>query len=215
MNKQLGRIVEAGVAAATLIALSPALAAVAALIRALTGPPVLFRQRRAGLHGRAFTLYKFRTMSGELDSDGNLLPDAERLTRLGRCLRATSLDELPQLWNVLIGKMRLVGPRPLFADYLPLYTPFQRRRLEVKPGLTGWAQIRGRNALSWEEKFSLDVWYVDHASFWLDCRILAETVWQVLARRGTSHPGQATMPRFMGSAAPGPVSEWEPGCERS
>ncbi len=161
---------------------------------------IIFRQTRIGLHGRPFTLYKFKTMRDPLPGEDPLATDAERLTRLGRILRATSLDELPTLWNVLKGDMRLVGPRPLLPEYLPRYTPEQRRRHDVKPGITGWAQVNGRNAISWEEKFRLDVWYVDNRSLWLDLRILARTVLQVLARRGVSAPGHATMPAFGGSA---------------
>lgn len=164
------------------------------------GPPILFRQQRAGLHGRPFTLLKFRTMTDARDERGNLLPDAQRLTRLGRFLRSTSLDELPTLVNVLRGAMSLVGPRPLVMAYLGRYAPEQARRHEVKPGITGWAQVNGRNALTWEEKFALDVWYVDHWSLWLDLKIIALTVWKVLKREGINQPGQATMEEFMGSS---------------
>lgn len=166
------------------------------------GRPVLFRQDRAGLGGRPFKVLKFRTMIDATDSLGRPLADESRLTRMGCLLRATSIDELPQLWNVLKGEMSLVGPRPLLAEYLPRYNAFQRRRLEVRPGLTGWAQIRGRNALSWDEKFALDVWYVEHGTLWLDLRILAITVWRILRRHGISQPGHETMPEFRGTSAP-------------
>jgi sugar transferase EpsL len=158
----------------------------------------LFRQRRPGLHGQIFTIIKFRTMTDVRDAQGNLLSDAERLTRFGRFLRSTSLDELPELWNVLRGDMSLVGPRPLLMQYLPRYTPEQARRHEVRPGVTGWAQVNGRNALSWEQKFALDVWYVDHVSLRLDAKIIALTVWKILQREGISQPGQATMEEFQG-----------------
>lgn len=170
-----------------------------ALVRRKLGSPVLFRQVRPGMHGRPFMMVKFRTMTDERGADGNLLPDARRLTSFGRFLRATSLDELPELWNVLCGEMSLVGPRPLLMEYLPLYSPEQARRHEVRPGITGWAQVNGRNALSWEERFKLDVWYVDHRSLWLDIRILWLTVRKVLLREGISAQGEASMPRFTGN----------------
>jgi len=182
-----------------LVFLWPLFFFLALLIRFHMGTPILFRQRRTGSKERPFTFVKFRTMTEQRDENGNLLPDEQRLTGLGRFLRATSLDELPQLWNVLQGDMSLVGPRPLLLEYVPRYNEFQRRRLEVKPGITGWAQIHGRNALSWEEKFELDVWYVDHWSLWLDIKILAFTVWKVLRGEGISQRGHATMPEFMGS----------------
>ena len=160
---------------------------------------LLFRQVRIGLHGRPFTIYKLKTMRDPRPGEDPLETDAIRLTRIGRVLRATSLDELPTLWNVLKGDMRLVGPRPLLPEYLPLYTPWQRRRHEVKPGITGWAQVNGRNAISWEEKFRLDVWYVDNRNIWLDIRILAMTFWCLLTQRGVSAPGSATAPAFRGS----------------
>lgn len=162
------------------------------------GRPVLFRQVRPGLHGKPFEMVKFRTMTDERGPDGALLPDAVRLTAFGRFLRASSLDELPELWNVLKGDMSLVGPRPLLMEYLPLYSPQQSRRHEVRPGITGWAQVNGRNALSWDEKFALDVWYVDNRSLWLDIKILWLTVKKVLVREGISAAGEATMPRFTG-----------------
>ncbi|MEJ5241033.1 MAG: sugar transferase [Anaerolineales bacterium] len=181
------------------ILLSPLLALIALLVYLFHGRPVLFRQLRAGYRGEPFWIYKFRTMSDARDAQGNLLPDEQRLTPLGRFLRATSLDELPELFLVLSGKMSLVGPRPLFLHYLERYTPEQARRHEVLPGITGWAQINGRNALTWEEKFRLDVWYVDHRSFWLDLKILLLTVWKVLKREGISQPGHATAEEFMGT----------------
>lgn len=168
-------------------------------VRRKLGSPVFFRQTRPGLNGKPFEMVKFRTMTDVRGSDGQLLPDAVRLTAFGRFLRATSLDELPELWNVLKGDMSLVGPRPLLMEYLPLYTPEQARRHEVRPGITGWAQVNGRNALSWEEKFKFDVWYVDHRSLWLDIKILWLTVRKVLVREGISAPGDATMPVFGGS----------------
>lgn len=185
-------------AAIGLALLAPVMAVIAVLIWWKLGRPILFVQLRPGLHGRPFRLYKFRTMSDARDADGHLLPDAERLTGFGRFLRATSLDELPELWNVLKGDMSLVGPRPLLMEYLPLYTAEQARRHDVKPGLTGWAQVNGRNALTWEEKFALDVWYVDNRSFLLDCRILWMTLLKVLRREGITAPGEATMPKFTG-----------------
>ena len=177
----------------------PVVFLVALLARVLMGSPILFSQSRPGLHGHLFVMYKFRTMRDAWAPGGKLLTDAERLTRFGRFMRSLSLDELPELWNVLKGDMSLVGPRPLLMEYLELYTPEQARRHEVRPGITGWAQVNGRNALSWEEKFKLDVWYVDNKSFWLDMKILALTVWQVLARKGISSEGHATMPPFKGS----------------
>jgi lipopolysaccharide/colanic/teichoic acid biosynthesis glycosyltransferase len=163
---------------------------------------LLFRQPRIGLHGKPFMLYKLKTMRDPRPGEDPLATDAIRITRLGRFLRTTSLDELPNLWNVLKGDMALVGPRPLLPEYLPLYTPDQMRRHEVKPGITGWAQVNGRNAISWEEKFRLDVWYVDNRSFWLDCKILWMTVWQVLTRRNVSAAGHATIPPFQRNRLP-------------
>lgn len=168
-------------------------------VRRKLGSPIFFRQTRPGLHGRPFQMVKFRTMTDARGPDGELLPDEVRLTFFGRFLRATSLDELPELWNVLKGDMSLVGPRPLLMEYLPLYSPEQARRHEVRPGITGWAQVNGRNALSWEDKFKLDVWYVDHQSIWLDIKILWLTVRKVLVREGISAPGEATMSKFTGS----------------
>ncbi len=194
------RLLDLALTFPALVLLSPILAFIALLVRLTLGTPVLFRQQRPGLHGKPFTLYKFRTMTDARDAQGNLLPDAERLTTFGRFLRSTSLDELPELWNVLRGDMSLVGPRPLLMQYLDRYTPEQARRHEVKPGITGWAQVNGRNAITWEQKFALDVWYVDHVSLWLDLKIIALTVWKILKREGISQPGQATAEEFMGSA---------------
>jgi lipopolysaccharide/colanic/teichoic acid biosynthesis glycosyltransferase len=168
-------------------------------IRRKLGSPVLFRQIRPGLNAQPFNMVKFRTMTSARGTDGQLLPDADRLTAFGRFLRSSSLDELPELWNVLKGDMSLVGPRPLLMEYLPLYSPEQARRHEVRPGITGWAQVNGRNALSWEEKFRLDIWYVDNQSLWLDIKILWLTVRKVLARDGISASGEATMSKFTGN----------------
>jgi lipopolysaccharide/colanic/teichoic acid biosynthesis glycosyltransferase len=194
------RLLDFVVAFLTLLALALPLLLVAWQIRRKLGSPVLFKQRRPGLHGRPFTMVKFRTMTDERDPDGVLLPDVQRLTAYGGFLRASSLDELPEMWNVLCGDMSLVGPRPLLLAYLSRYTPQQARRHEVRPGITGWAQINGRNALSWEEKFRLDVWYVDHQNLWLDLRILLITIWKVIRREGISAAGEATMAPFTGSS---------------
>ena len=175
------------------------LAVVALLVRVKLGQPVLFRQVRPGLHGQPFMMVKFRTMTDARDANGQWLSDADRLTAFGRFLRSTSLDELPELWNVLRGEMSLVGPRPLLMEYLPLYSAEQLRRHEVRPGITGWAQVHGRNALSWEDRFKLDVWYVDNQSVWLDLRILGMTVRKVLAREGIHAAGEATVSKFTGS----------------
>ncbi len=193
------RIFDRFLAALTLLLLSLPLLFLIWQVRRKLGSPVLFRQTRAGLHGQPFEMVKFRTMTDERGPDGALLPDAQRITPLGRFLRASSLDELPELWNVLKGEMSLVGPRPLLMEYLPLYSPEQARRHEVRPGITGWAQINGRNTISWADKFALDVWYVDHRSLWLDVRILWLTVRKVLVRDGISAAGEATMPKFTGS----------------
>jgi sugar transferase EpsL len=171
---------------------------IAILVRCFLGRPILFGQQRPGLHGRLFEIYKFRTMKDIHDSSGQLLPDGERLTEFGKFLRKYSLDELPELFNVLKGDMSLVGPRPLLMDYLPLYTKEQARRHEVRPGITGWAQVNGRNAISWEEKFKLDVWYVDHRSLWLDVKILWITLKKVLKKEGISQIGHATAEKFSG-----------------
>ena len=179
--------------------LSPILLIIAGLVWVMHGWPVLFRQARPGYHGRPFQNLKFRTMSNARDENGALLPDDKRLTRLGRFLRSSSLDELPEFINVLKGDMSLVGPRPLLLQYLERYSPEQSRRHDVLPGVTGWAQINGRNTLSWEDKFRMDVWYVDHWSFWLDIRILLLTLWKVVKREGISQPGHATAEEFMGN----------------
>ena len=181
-----------------LIVISPILLLLYILVLIFLGYPVLFSQARPGLHGRIFKLYKFRTMRDLRDKQGNLLPDEQRLTGFGRFLRSSSLDELPELFNVLKGEMSLVGPRPLLVQYLDRYTPEQARRHEVLPGITGWAQVNGRNALSWEEKFALDLWYVDHRNFWLDIKILFMTLGKIFKREGISAPGSATSPEFMG-----------------
>jgi len=182
-----------------LIVLSPVLLIVAVLIRLKLGSPIFFRQTRPGLHGKSFEMVKFRTMLDAVDKQGNPLPDDQRMTPFGQFLRATSLDELAELWNVLKGDMSLVGPRPLLMEYLPLYSQEQYRRHEVRPGVTGWAQINGRNALGWDEKFKLDVWYVDNQSFWLDIKILLLTVKKVVVRDGISGEGEATMSKFTGN----------------
>ncbi len=182
-----------------LLLLSPLLTLIALLVRWRLGPPVIFRHQRPGLQGKPFWLYKFRTMREMRDPEGHLLPDDVRLTSFGHFLRSFSLDELPELANVVRGEMSLVGPRPLLMEYLEHYTPEQARRHTVLPGITGWAQIHGRNALTWEDKFRLDIWYVDHWSLWLDLKILAISVWKVLTREGISQPGHATMEKFRGS----------------
>jgi lipopolysaccharide/colanic/teichoic acid biosynthesis glycosyltransferase len=194
LTRGLKAALDRGVAAALLVVAAPVLALVALAVRIGLGRPVLFRQLRPGLDGKPFALVKFRTMRDGPGSDG------ARLTRLGRFLRACSLDELPELWNVVRGEMSLVGPRPLLTHYLERYTPEQSRRHLVRPGITGWAQVHGRNAISWEERLALDVWYVDHWSLSLDARILARTVWIVLARRGITAAGSDSMPEFRGSA---------------
>jgi sugar transferase EpsL len=181
-----------------LLVCAPVVALVALCVRLRLGSPVLFCQQRPGLHGRSFTLLKFRTMTEARDGQGHLLPDVERLTPLGRFLRSTSLDELPEFLNVLRGEMSLVGPRPLLMKYLERYTPEQMRRHDVRPGITGWAQVNGRNAITWEHKFALDVWYVDHLSCWLDLKIVVLTVWRIVRRDGINEPGQATAQEFMG-----------------
>lgn len=184
------------VALAALLLLAPVLFVIGCFVRAKLGSPILFQQVRPGRDGRPFRMLKFRTMLDAIDAQGRPLPDQERLTSFGRLLRSTSLDELPELWNVLKGEMSLVGPRPLLMEYLPLYSPEQARRHAVRPGITGWAQVNGRNALGWDEKFALDVWYVDNRSFWLDCRILWMTVAKVVRRDGISAAGEATMAPF-------------------
>ena len=193
------RVIDMIMSGLGLIILSPLLVIIFMLILIQMGRPVLFKQMRPGLNGKPFYMYKFRTMTNEKDEQGNPLSDEQRLTRLGRFLRSTSLDELPELFNVLKGDMSLVGPRPLLMQYLERYTPEQARRHEVKPGITGWAQVNGRNAITWEEKFALDVLYVDNWSLWLDIQILAMTVVKVFKREGISAKGEATMPEFMGN----------------
>lgn len=183
-------------AAAGLVLCAPLFALIALLVKVGSPGPVFFRQVRPGLHGRPFVIYKFRTMREACDESGNPLPDEKRLTRLGKWLRNTSLDELPELFNVLKGEMSLVGPRPLLMEYLDCYTSEQARRHEVKPGITGWAQVNGRNAITWEEKFKLDVWYVDNWSLWLDLKIILLTIWKILTREGISASGHATMSLF-------------------
>lgn len=193
------RIIDILGAQVGLIFLSPLFLFLVVIIRLCQGPPVFFTQIRPGLHGEPFRMVKFRTMVDLRDEAGNLRPDAQRLTTIGRFLRTTSLDELPELWNVLRGDMSLVGPRPLLMEYLPLYNENQRRRHEVRPGITGWAQVNGRNFLSWEEKFALDVWYVDNQSLYLDLKILLTTVCKVIKRDGISEAGEATMTKFTGT----------------
>ena len=200
----LKRLFDALIAGAALLIFSPLLIILAWLIRDKLGSPVLFRQMRPGLRGVPFEMIKFRTMTDVRGVDGKLLPDSVRLTPFGRFLRGSSLDELPELWNVLKGEMSLVGPRPLLMEYLPLYTKEQARRHEVRPGVTGWAQINGRNTLSWDDKFKLDLWYVDNQSFLLDMKILLLTVKKVLVREGISGAGEVTMSKFAGSSTEGP-----------
>lgn len=195
----LKRLFDVVAAVAGLVLLSPVIAIVAILVRRKLGSPVLFRQVRPGIHGKPFEMVKFRTMRDAVDSQGNPLPDAQRMTRFGSFLRSSSLDELPELWNVVKGDMSLVGPRPLLMEYMSLYDAEQRRRHDVRPGVTGWAQINGRNALSWEEKFKLDVWYVDNRTFGLDLKILFLTVKKVIVKDGISAQGEVTMSKFTGS----------------
>jgi lipopolysaccharide/colanic/teichoic acid biosynthesis glycosyltransferase len=195
----LKRLIDISAALLLLTLLSPILILIAALIRTQLGSPILFRQTRTGKNGQPFAIIKYRTMRDATDASGQPLADAERLTSLGATLRTLSLDELPELWNVLKGDMSLVGPRPFIADYLNLYTPEQARRLEVRPGITGWAQINGRNAISWEARFALDVWYVEHQTLWLDLKILLLTVKKVLTRSDIHADNDVTMPRFTGS----------------
>jgi sugar transferase EpsL len=194
----LKRLLDLFVASTAFVLLLPVLGFVALIVRLAIGTPVLFRQRRPGLGGRPFELLKFRTMTDTVGGDGHLLPDEQRLRPVGAVLRALSLDELPELINVIRGEMSLVGPRPLLLQYLDRYTPIQARRHEVKPGVTGWAQINGRNAISWDERFALDVWYVDHRSLWLDVKILLITVKKVFTREGITQAGHVTMPEFTG-----------------
>lgn len=198
-SSQFKRVFDLLAALLGVIVVSPVLLVTAILVRIKLGSPVLFRQQRPGLHAKSFYVYKFRSMTDQRNSDGNLLPDAARLTSFGMFLRRFSLDELPQLFNVIKGELSLVGPRPLLMQYLPLYTPEQARRHEVRPGITGWAQVNGRNAITWEEKFKLDVWYVDNQSFWLDLIILWKTFAKVFKSEGISQQGQATMDVFKGT----------------
>lgn len=196
------RLIDITASSVALITLSPVLAVTAYKVKKNLGSPVLFKQTRPGLNGKPFEMIKFRTMKDATDKNGNLLPDSDRLTPFGQKLRSTSLDELPELWNVLKGDMSLVGPRPLLMEYLPLYNREQARRHNARPGITGYAQVNGRNAISWEEKFQLDTWYVDNQSLWLDIKILAKTVKQVLIKDGISAVGEATMSKFTGSTTP-------------
>jgi sugar transferase EpsL len=193
------RILDVLLTLAGMVILSPLLLVISILVRINFGSPILFRQQRPGYLAKPFWVYKFRSMTEARDAQNNLLPDSERITRLGKFLRSTSLDELPEMFNVLRGEMSWVGPRPLLMQYLERYSPEQARRHEVLPGITGWAQIHGRNALTWEEKFKLDVWYVDHQTFWLDVKILLISVMKVLRREGINQPGQATAEEFMGN----------------
>jgi lipopolysaccharide/colanic/teichoic acid biosynthesis glycosyltransferase len=195
----LKRVFDVLFASFLLFLLAPVLTLVALLVRIILGNPVIFQQARPGLHGKPFNIFKFRSMLDVADSHGNSLPDEERLTPFGKFMRATSLDEQPELWNVIRGDMSLVGPRPLLMEYLPLYNKEQFRRHDVRPGITGWAQINGRNAISWEEKFDLDIWYVENQSFWLDIEILILTIKKVFIREGISAEGVATMPMFAGN----------------
>ena len=203
MSRLLKRLTDLVLGIPSLMALVPLMLCLALAVRFRLGSPVLFRQERPGLHGRPFMLVKFRTMTGAADTDGRPLPDADRLTRFGRFLRSTSLDELPELWNVLKGDMSLVGPRPLLMEYLPLYSPRQSRRHEVKPGLTGWAQVNGRNALTWEDRLEMDVWYVENRSWLLDLKIIWKTIGIVLHRESISKQGSATMEKFQGNMKAG------------
>lgn len=193
------RLFDIVVALIALILLSPVYLLVAYKVKRNLGSPVLFKQIRPGLHGKPFEMIKFRTMKDGVDRNGNILPDAERLTPFGKILRSTSLDELPELWNVLKGDMSLVGPRPLLMDYLPLYNERQAKRHDVKPGITGYAQVNGRNAISWEQKFELDAWYVENQSFWLDLKIIAKTIRKVIAKDDINAADDATMPKFEGN----------------
>ncbi len=194
----LKRMIDIVVASVGLVLLAPLLVLIATLVRYELGAPVLFRQQRPGLRGQPFMMTKFRTMRVAVDKRGNVRPDAERITRLGRILRSTSLDELPELWNVLIGDMSLVGPRPLLMEYLPLYSAEQARRHQMRPGITGWAQVNGRNAISWEMKFAYDVWYIDNWSLFLDLKILAMTAYKVIRAHGISQEGHVTAEKFLG-----------------
>lgn len=195
----LKRILDVAIASTALVLLSPVYALVAYKVKKNLGSPVLFRQTRPGLHGQPFEMIKFRSMKDALDTTGNLLPDSKRLTPFGKMLRATSLDEMPELWNVIKGDMSIVGPRPLLMEYLPLYNSEQAKRHDVRPGITGYAQVNGRNAISWEKKFELDTWYVNNQSLWLDFKIMLKTVKKVLAKDDISAEGDVTMHKFTGS----------------
>ena len=203
----LKRAFDIAASASALVVLSPVLAITAYKVKKELGSPILFRQTRPGLHGKPFEMIKFRTMKDATDKEGNALPDSERLTEFGKKLRASSLDELPELWNVLKGDMSLVGPRPLLMEYLPLYNAEQAKRHNVRPGVTGYAQVNGRNSLSWEDKFKLDTWYVEHQSLWLDMKILLKTVKKVIIKDGISAEGEATMTKFTGTKFTGTVHE--------
>ena len=193
------RIFDLVAASIGLLVLSPVILIITILVAIFIGTPILFRQLRPGYKARSFYIYKFRTMTAARDANGNLLPDSERLTHFGRFLRSLSLDELPEIYNILRGDMSLVGPRPLITEYLPLYSAEQMRRHDAFPGLTGWAQINGRNAIDWPTRFALDVWYVDHRSFWLDIQIILRTIWKVIKRENVNQPGQATIEFFTGN----------------
>jgi lipopolysaccharide/colanic/teichoic acid biosynthesis glycosyltransferase len=210
VQRALKRLVDVVIAGSALILLSPLILVIALLVRLKLGSPILFRQERPGLKGQAFTLIKFRTMLDACDESGALRPDSARLTDFGRWLRSTSLDELPELWNVVRGEMSLVGPRPLLMHYLPLYSAEQARRHDVLPGITGWAQVNGRNAIGWDEKFAFDVWYVDNWSLMLDGKIIAASLASIFSRHGISADGEATMPEFTG-----PCEKGEPPIKRS
>ena len=203
----LKRAFDIAASTSALVVLSPVLAITAYKVKKELGSPVLFRQTRPGLHGKPFEMIKFRTMKDATDKEGNALPDSERLTEFGKKLRASSLDELPELWNVLKGDMSLVGPRPLLMEYLPLYSAEQAKRHNVRPGVTGYAQVNGRNSLNWEDKFKLDTWYVEHQSLWLDMKILLKTVKKVIIKDGISADGEATMTKFTGTKFTGTVHE--------
>lgn len=203
----LKRAFDIAASTSALVVLSPVLAITAYKVKKELGSPVLFRQTRPGLHGKPFEMIKFRTMKDATDKEGNALPDSQRLTEFGKKLRASSLDELPELWNVLKGDMSLVGPRPLLMEYLPLYSAEQAKRHNVRPGVTGYAQVNGRNSLSWEDKFKLDTWYVEHQSLWLDMKILLKTVKRVIIKDGISAEGEATMTKFTGTKFTGTVHE--------
>lgn len=195
----LKRLLDIVIASSALVLLSPVYALVAYKVKKNLGSPVLFRQLRPGLHGKPFEMVKFRTMKDALDLDGNPLPDSERLTAFGKMLRATSLDEMPELWNVIKGDMSIIGPRPLLMEYLPLYNEQQAKRHNVRPGITGYAQVNGRNAISWEKKFELDTWYVENQSLWLDFKIMLKTIKKVIAKDDISAEGEATMTKFTGT----------------